>query len=227
MSARVASYWYQYAGIGIGKYTSQCTKQLPCSSLAAKLYPATFQLAQVALTDVTYLKSNFLCRSKTVLRKFAVLPLATTILRVMKKSGRKTDRASKMFVFSNILDWDGTGWTCKGLFFMCWYWIGNRYRLLRKFWYHNWYQEAKNGIGTSLMSTGGCAACEGLPQSICYDAAPDTSMTSCIFIHFHVSFVAMKQFFRFLYQLNQQLIQTQQYRISAWYSVSPIIHEHN
>ncbi len=60
---------------------SLCTNQIPCNLLAVKQYPATLQLAQLALTDFTYLKSIFLCRSKTILKKFAVLLLATTILK--------------------------------------------------------------------------------------------------------------------------------------------------
>ncbi len=43
-----------------------------------KRYPTTSQ-AQLALTDITNLKSIFLCHSETALRTLAVLPLATTI----------------------------------------------------------------------------------------------------------------------------------------------------
>ncbi len=65
-------------GICIGEYTSLCTSQIPCKLLALKPYPALFQIAQLALTDVTYLKSVFLCSSTKVLRRFVVPPLVTT-----------------------------------------------------------------------------------------------------------------------------------------------------
>ncbi len=41
------------AGIGIVKEASLCTNQIPCNLQAMRRYPATFQLAQLALTDVT------------------------------------------------------------------------------------------------------------------------------------------------------------------------------
>ncbi len=57
------------AGVGIGEYASLCLNQISCNLLAAKWFLATLQLAQLAFTDVTYLKSVFLRCSKTVLRK--------------------------------------------------------------------------------------------------------------------------------------------------------------
>ncbi len=57
------------AGVYISEYASLCTNQVPCNLLDVKQYLATFQLAYLALTDVTYQKSSFLCHSKTVHRK--------------------------------------------------------------------------------------------------------------------------------------------------------------
>ncbi len=53
----------------IDKYASLCTYSIPCDLLTAKQYPATSPLAQLALTDVTYLKTVILCLSKIVHRK--------------------------------------------------------------------------------------------------------------------------------------------------------------
>ncbi len=41
----------------INGYVGLCTDLILCDLLAAKRYPATSQLAQLALTDVTHLKS--------------------------------------------------------------------------------------------------------------------------------------------------------------------------
>ncbi len=60
------AYTAENAAIGIGKY-AKCTDPIPCGLLATKLYTATFQSAQLALTDVTYLKTVFPCCPKTVL----------------------------------------------------------------------------------------------------------------------------------------------------------------
>ncbi len=73
---------------GISECTSLCTNQISCASLATKQHPATFQLAQLALTDVTYLKSVYLCRSKTVLEK-SVLPLDTAIFKSDEEAERR------------------------------------------------------------------------------------------------------------------------------------------
>ncbi len=67
-----------------------------------KRYLATSQLAKLALTDVTYLKSIFLCCSKTALT--TVLPLVTTIFKSNKEEQR-ADRVSKISALSNILHW--------------------------------------------------------------------------------------------------------------------------
>ncbi len=51
------------AGIGIGEYASLRIYQILCYLLATKRYPAIFQSAQLALTDV------FLCRSLSTIFK--------------------------------------------------------------------------------------------------------------------------------------------------------------
>ncbi len=51
------------AGIGIAEYASLCTNQVSCNLLAAKRYPTTFQVAQLALLDIMHLESVLLCRS--------------------------------------------------------------------------------------------------------------------------------------------------------------------
>ncbi len=53
----------EIAGMGISEYASLCTNQVPCYLWAMKQYPATFQSAQLALTDVTDLKSIVICHS--------------------------------------------------------------------------------------------------------------------------------------------------------------------
>ncbi len=57
--------WYWLA---VSEYTSLCTDLIPCDLLATKWYPAASQLALLALTDITYLKS-ILCGSETLHRK--------------------------------------------------------------------------------------------------------------------------------------------------------------
>ncbi len=60
------------AGIGIGEYVSQILSDL----LATKWYPATSQLAQLALTDVAYLKSFIFVTVKQYTGSCTVLPLS-------------------------------------------------------------------------------------------------------------------------------------------------------
>ncbi len=57
------------ASTGISKYAILCTDPIPRDLLAVKWFPSTSQLAQLALTVITYLKSIRLCRSKTAHRK--------------------------------------------------------------------------------------------------------------------------------------------------------------
>ncbi len=75
--------------------TPVCTNQIPYDSLSTKWYSATSQLAQLALTVVTYLKSTFLCCFQTELRKFRCAATATTIFRCKedKKREERADRA--------------------------------------------------------------------------------------------------------------------------------------
>ncbi len=54
---------------GINEYANLCTNQIPCNLEAAQRYPSTFKSFQLALTDLTSLKSVFLCRSKIALWK--------------------------------------------------------------------------------------------------------------------------------------------------------------
>ncbi len=50
-------------------------------------YPATSELAQLVLTNITYMKSIFLCRSKTILRKLSCPASGNYFfLRAMKKN---------------------------------------------------------------------------------------------------------------------------------------------
>ncbi len=74
-----------------------------------KKYPATSQLAHLALIDMTYLKSVFLCLSTTVLRSWAVLPLATTIFQSGKEEQREPTEMTEISAFSNILHWKVEG----------------------------------------------------------------------------------------------------------------------
>ncbi len=62
-------------GISIGEYASLCTNQIPCNLLAAKRYPAVFQIAQVALP---YRKSYFFAALKQYSESCVMLPKSTT-----------------------------------------------------------------------------------------------------------------------------------------------------
>ncbi len=117
-------YWYQYQNAadsakntvsGISEYASLCTEQIPSNLLAVKQHSATFQSAQLALTDVTDLKSVFLCCSKTELKKFVVLPLATTVFKSDKKRGEPTELTIRLHftIFYTLKSKE----TCKETFF--------------------------------------------------------------------------------------------------------------
>ncbi len=113
-------HWYQYRNntknAGIGKYASLCTNHTPCNSLVVKRYPAAFQLAQLALTDVAYLKSIFLCCSKTLFKRFSVLPLATTIFKSdEEETGEPTELTKRLHltIFYTLKSKE----MCKELFF--------------------------------------------------------------------------------------------------------------
>ncbi len=71
--------WYRN---GIGEFTSLYTDQIPYHIISGKKrYPATSQLAQLALTDITYLKAIFFVTQKQYSGSWAVLPLVTTIVK--------------------------------------------------------------------------------------------------------------------------------------------------
>ncbi len=60
------------AGISISEYARLCSDPIPCNLYTTKWYPATCQLAQLPLTDVTYIKTVLLGHSKTVHSKFVL-----------------------------------------------------------------------------------------------------------------------------------------------------------
>ncbi len=87
--------------IGINEYARLCTSPIPCILLAAKWYPATSQLAQLALTDVTYMNSILLCSSKTA-ESCATQPLSNTMIKSDEEE-QSVHRARKISTFDNIL----------------------------------------------------------------------------------------------------------------------------
>ncbi len=85
-----------------------CTNQIPCYLLAARKYPSIFHLAQLALTDVLYLKSIFLA-ALTVLRKFCCAAIGNYYFHDRQRRTERPGRASKTSAFSNILHWNVKG----------------------------------------------------------------------------------------------------------------------
>ncbi len=147
------------SGNGIGEHTSPCTSQISWNLLAAKQYPATSQFSQLTLIDITYPRSALLCCSKTVLRKFAVLPLATSIFKSHEEErGEQTELAKCLhsaifYTLKSRVRRCVRNWVFLFVCFnLCWYQISTQSRPIHKFGCRNRYQEGKNDIGASLAS---------------------------------------------------------------------------
>ncbi len=94
---------------GISEYTSLCTNQMPYHIFISGYQKYPSQLAPLALTDMTYLKSIFLCHSKTALRKLGCPASGSYYFQERRGRTERADRASKIFAFSNILHWKVKG----------------------------------------------------------------------------------------------------------------------
>ncbi len=111
---------------------------------------ASFLLAQLALTDITYLKSIFLCRFKTLLRK---LHCAATGNYYFKSDGEERRELTELAkcVHSTIFYTGKSKELCKELFFMCWYQIDTLYRPIH--WFGDRYRGGKKIVLEQLYFT--------------------------------------------------------------------------
>ncbi len=139
----------EIAGVSIGEYASLHASQIPYNLLAATQYPATFQLAPLALTDVTYLKSVFLCSSETISESCAVVLLETTTFKNDEEERGELRELVKC-LHSTIFYTGKSKEKYKELFFTCWYQIGTPYRQIREFGCLNRIRKKKNCIETYL-----------------------------------------------------------------------------
>ncbi len=102
--------------VSVSESTPVCTDQKPCNSVAMKQYPVTFQLAQLALTDVAYLRSISLCCSKTVHRKLQLVATKKFLLLGNKEERRDPTELAKC-LHSAMFDTGKSKDMCEVLFF--------------------------------------------------------------------------------------------------------------
>ncbi len=99
--------------------------------------PSYCKLVLLALTDITYLKSVFLCCSKTALRKLCHW-------RKLFSWGNERERREPTEYLHSAVFYNGESKEmCKVLFLKRQYWIGCQNWPICKFGHHNWYWERK------------------------------------------------------------------------------------
>ncbi len=115
--------------------------QVSLSTLEVKKrYPATSQLAQIAVIDITYLKSVFVLPLLNNTQDVGLSCCGNYFFKSVKEERRELTELAK-YLHSAIFYTGKSKEMYQESFYMSWCWIATRYLPVHKFGYWNQYQE--------------------------------------------------------------------------------------